>query len=123
MSLLTGSRPLDDDDLLRYIDHQYDHEGMRLGGVHLRTCEDCAARHEALRQKAAAVRAALELIPGQVPDPNRRAIALAALDRARFRASATGPLGLGWMKVAASVVLLIGLGLSTEPGRAFVAQG
>ena len=42
MTLLTGSRHLGDDDLLRYIDHALDHEGMRLGGVHLRTCAECA---------------------------------------------------------------------------------
>src|SRR4051794_39720226 len=105
MNTLTGSSHLDDEDLLRYIDHQYDHEGMRLGGVHLRTCAECAERHDALKQKAAVVSEALELIPGTVPDPNRRAVALAALDRARFRASPSGPLGLGWMKVAAAVVL------------------
>jgi hypothetical protein len=122
MTLSIGSRHLGDDDLLRYIDHELDHEGMRLTGVHLRTCGDCEARLEALRQKSAVAREWLSLLPAE-PDPSRRAAAQSAMERARFRRGASGPIGSGWMKAAAAVVLMVGTGLATEPGRAFVAQG
>jgi hypothetical protein len=122
MSLLTGSRHLGDDDLIRYIDHALDHEGMRLGGVHLRTCAECTARMEGLRRSSDAVHEWLSLIPAD-PDPARRAAAQSAMERARFRRGATGPIGSAWMKAAAAIVLLVGLGMATEPGRAFVANG
>jgi hypothetical protein len=122
MSLLTGSRHLGDEDLLRYIDHELDHEGMRLGGVHLRTCAECTARLEAMRHASATVHDWLALIPAE-PDPSRRAAAQAAMERTRFSRGASGPLGTGWMKIAAAFVLMVGTGLATEPGRAFVAEG
>jgi hypothetical protein len=122
MSVLTGSRHLSDEDLLRYMDHQLDHEGTRLMGAHLRTCDDCSVRLEGWKHKAAAVHAALGALPEQAPEPNRRAVALAALDRTRVRA-ATRPAGLGWLKAAAAVLLALGLGLVSEPGRALVAEG
>jgi hypothetical protein len=122
MSLLTGSRHLGDDDLIRYIDHALDHEGMRLGGVHLRTCAECTARMEGLRRSSDAVHGWLALIPGE-PDPARRDAARAALEQARFRRRAAGPVGSAWMRAAAAIVLLVGLGMATEPGRAFVANG
>jgi hypothetical protein len=74
MSVLTGSRHLGDEDLVRYMDRQLDHEGTRLMGAHLRTCAECAERLEGWQHKAAAV-------------------------------------------------LVVGIGLATEPGRAFVAEG
>lgn len=122
MSLLTGSRHLGDDDLLRYIDHELDHEGMRLSGAHLRTCDDCTARLEALRQASTLAHDWLALVPAE-PDASRRAAAQAAMERTRFRRGASGPMGTGWMKAAAAFVLMVGTGLATEPGRAFVAQG
>src|SRR3954454_7677248 len=122
MNLVTGSRHLGDDDLIRYMDHALDHEGMRLGGVHLRTCAECTARMEGLRQQSAAVHEWLSLIPAH-PDPARRAAAQSAVERARFRRGASGPIGSAWMKAAAAVVLLVGLGMGTEPGRAFGGNG
>jgi len=122
MTLTTGSRHLGDDDLLRYIDHELDHEGMRLAGVHLRTCGECTTRLEGLRQKSAVAREWLSLLPAE-PDPSRRAAAQSAMERARFRRGASGPIGSGWMKAAAVAVLMVASGLATEPGRAIVAQG
>ena len=123
MSLLTGSRHLGDDDLLRYIDHALDHEGMRLGGAHLRTCAECSARADELRRRSSLAAGWLSALDLGAPDPSRRAAAQAALERARFRRPSTGPMGTPWMRAAAAVVLLVGGGLATEPGRAFVAQG
>lgn len=121
MSLLTGSRHLGDDDLIRYIDHQLDHDGMRLAGAHLRTCPECAARQEALHQSSAQAAGWLSQLEVAEPDPSRRAAAQAAMERARFRR--VTPPGLAWMKAAAAIVLMVGVGMATEPGRAFVAQG
>ena len=123
MTLLTGSRHLGDDDLLRYIDHQLDHEGMRLSGVHLRTCAECAARLDGLKRTSAMAAEWLSLLADPAPDPARRAAAQSAMERARFRRSYGGPLGPAWMKAAAAIVLMVGVGMGTEPGRAIVAQG
>ncbi|HEV7587356.1 MAG TPA: hypothetical protein VGO40_04425 [Longimicrobium sp.] len=123
MTLSTGSRHLGDDDLIGYMDHQLDREAMRLGGVHLRTCAECAARLEGLRQKSAAAAEWLSLLGAGAPDPARRAAAQAAMERARFRRPFATPLGPAWMKAAAAIVLMVGVGLATEPGRALVADG
>ncbi|MFL5386643.1 MAG: anti-sigma factor family protein [Longimicrobiaceae bacterium] len=123
MSLLTGSRHLGDDDLLRYIDHALDHEGMRLGGVHLRTCAECAARAADLRRSSAQAAEWFSVLDLGAPDPDRRAAAQSAMERARFRRPSGAPMGTPWMKAAAAVVLMVGGGLATEPGRAIIAQG
>lgn len=123
MSLLTGPRHLGDDDLIRYIDHALDHEGMRLGGAHLRTCAQCAARADDLRRRSSLAAGWLSSLDLGEPNPSRRAAVLSAMERARFRRSSSGPMGMAWMKAAAAIVLMLGVGLATEPGRAFVAQG
>ncbi len=122
MNGLAGSRHLGDDDLIRYMDHQLDHEGQRLMGAHLRTCDGCTSRLDGYRQKAALAREWLDLLPAEMPDPGKRAVALAAVDRARFRRRSTGPLGAAWIKAAAAVVLLVSVGLATEPIRGMVAR-
>lgn len=122
MSVLAGSRHLGDDDLIRYMDHQLDREGQRLMGAHLRTCADCTGRLEGFRQKSALAKEWLSLLPAEMPDPNKRAVALAGLDRARFRRRSV-PMASAWVKAAAAVVLLVSVGMATEPMRAFVARG
>ncbi|HEX9939097.1 MAG TPA: hypothetical protein VGB15_18285 [Longimicrobium sp.] len=122
MNVLSGSRHLGDDDLIRYMDHQLDREGQRLMGAHLRTCAACTARLVAFEKKAGLAREWLSLLPAEMPDPGKRAVALAALDRARFRRRPV-PVVSAWMKAAAAVVLLVSVGLATEPMRAFVARG
>jgi hypothetical protein len=64
----------------------------------------------------------LDLLPAEMPDPGKRAVALAALDRARFRRRSV-PLASAWMKAAAAIVLLVSMGMATEPMREFVARG
>ncbi|HYH79414.1 MAG TPA: hypothetical protein VEX86_06445 [Longimicrobium sp.] len=123
MTVLAGSRHLGDDDLIRYMDHQLDREGQRLMGAHLRTCAGCTARLDELRRTSALASEWLSLLPAEMPDPGKRAVALAAVDRARFRRRGTGVLGSAWLKAAASVVLLVSVGMATEPMRAFVARG
>jgi hypothetical protein len=123
MTLLTGSRHLGDDDLLRYMDHQLDREGMRLTGVHLRTCAECAGRLDGMRQKSEMAASWLSQLEVAAPDPARRAAAQAAMESARFRRPSAVPVSPAWMKAAAAVVLMVGVGMATEPGRAFMAQG
>ncbi|HET7233447.1 MAG TPA: hypothetical protein VFJ16_25780, partial [Longimicrobium sp.] len=122
MSVLAGSRHLGDDDLIRYMDHQLDREGQRMMGAHLRTCAACTSRLEGFQQKSTLAKEWLSLLPAEMPDPNKRAVALAALDRARFRRRSV-PLAGAWMKAAAAVVLLVSVGMATEPMREFVARG
>ncbi|HET7461386.1 MAG TPA: hypothetical protein VFJ82_09050, partial [Longimicrobium sp.] len=122
MSVLAGSRHLGDDDLIRYMDHQLDREGQRMMGAHLRTCAACTDRLEGFRQKSALAKEWLSLLPAEMPDPNKRAVALAALDRTRFRRRSV-PMATAWMKAAAAVILLVSVGMATEPMRAFVARG
>jgi hypothetical protein len=123
MKVLSGSRHLGDDDLIRYMDHQLDREGHRLMGVHLRTCPSCAARLQAVRQRAERASEWLALLPAEMPDPGKRAMALTALERARFRRRPAGVMGSPWLKAAAAIVLLVSVGMATEPVRAFVARG
>ena len=122
MTLLTGSRHFGDEDLIRYMDHQLDREAMRLAGAHLRNCAACQARLEALQQTSARVSEFLASLD-ETPDAGRRAAAQGAMERARFRRSASGPMGLTWMRAAAVIVLFIGGVLATEQGRAWVARG
>jgi len=123
MTVLERSRHLGDDDLIRYMDHQLDREGQRVMGAHLRTCASCNARLDAFHQKSALAREWLGLLPAEMPDPGKRAVALAAVDRARFRRRGTGVMATAWVKAAAAVVLLVSVGLATEPMRGFVARG
>jgi anti-sigma factor RsiW len=123
MNVLAGSRHLGDDDLIRYMDHQLDREGQRLMGAHLRTCAACTTRLDGFQQKAALAREWLDLLPAEMPDPGKRAVALAAVDRARFRRRGTGVMATAWVKAAAAVVLLVSVGLATEPMRGIVARG
>jgi anti-sigma factor RsiW len=89
--------------------------------VHLRTCAGCAARYAELRKRSATVGRWLDDLGVELPDPNKRAVALAAVERARFRSSATGPLGSGWMRAAAVFLLMTGFAFGTGTGRAWVA--
>jgi anti-sigma factor RsiW len=124
MSLFTGSRHPGDEDLIRYMDHQLDRDAQRFMGAHLRTCAECTARLEGFQQKSALVKEWLTLLPATLPDDGKRAMALAAVDRARFRRRrAAALLGSAPMRIAAAVVLMLAFGLGTEPGRAFVAGG
>ena len=122
MTLLAGSRHPGDEDLIRYMDHQLDREAHRLMGVHLRTCAECAARLDGWEKKSALATDWLGLLPEDMPDDGKRAVALAAVDRARFRRRVV-PFSGPQMRAAAAVVLMLGVGLGTEPGRAFVAGG
>lgn len=119
---LTLSRHLGDDDLVRYMDRQLDREGTRRMRAHLAGCAECAARLDSLQAVSARVSARIAELPAEVPDPAQRAMALAALDRARFRRRPAAALGRrALLRAAAVAAILLPLALiGTETGRAWV---
>ncbi len=123
MSLKLGSRHLDDADLVRYMDHQLDRDGLRKARSHLGVCPECTARLEEMERESALVSSLIADIPVEMPDPGRRAVALAALERTRVRRSATGPIRAGVMLRAAAIVLVAFTAImATRPGRAWMAD-
>jgi hypothetical protein len=125
MSAMTGARTPHpgDADLLRWIDRQLDLEGSRRLRAHLSTCGDCTGRLDALRDRSRQVSAWIAEIPVQLPDASRRAVALAALERARTRRRMRVPgLGSAVLRIAAMVVLLLGATMSTGTGRSWLGD-
>jgi hypothetical protein len=124
MSLVIGPRThLGETDLLRYLDRQLDREALRHARHHLAQCPACAAELATLERRSATVRALIGELPVQLPDAGKRAVALAAMDRARLRSSATGPLSGTMLLRAAAVFMLALLGaISTQSGRAWVSD-
>jgi hypothetical protein len=126
MSLLSGVRPphVGDDDLLRLIDRQLDLEGSRRVRHHLQACPACEERLRVLRHESDTVSAWITEIPVALPDDGKRALALAAVERARFRRRplAAAFAGGALLKVAASVAVLLAVALGTTPGRSWVGD-
>ncbi|HEX8358551.1 MAG TPA: hypothetical protein VF613_00420 [Longimicrobium sp.] len=124
MTFRIGPRThLGETDLLRYLDHQLDREAHRRARIHLGQCADCSAQLAELERRSATVRAMIGELPVELPDPGKRALALAAMDRTRVRRSATGPLSAGMVLRAAVIATLALLAtLSTQSGRAWVSD-
>lgn len=124
MSLKIGPRThLGETDLLRYLDRQLDREALRRARLHLARCPGCMLQLAELERRSASVRALLGELPVELPDPSRRAVVLAAMDRARFRGSASGPLNGGLVLRAAAVATLALMGaMTTQSGRAWVSD-
>lgn len=122
MTLTLGSRPrhLDDGDLVRYMDRQLDRAGNRRVELHLYACAECAARLEGLQARSRDVTAWLGDLDAPVPDDDKRALAMAAVERARFRARSHGWAGRPALSAAAMVALLLTVAFGTPPGRAWV---
>lgn len=125
MTMRVGSPAhLGEADLIRYMDHQMDREGLRRARSHLAVCASCGERLAELRQRSDSVSAWIADLPVEVPDPGKRALALATLERTRVRRSATGPLdGRLMLRAAAIAAVAIGGLLATRPGRATLADG
>jgi hypothetical protein len=124
MTFKIGPRThLGETDLLRYLDRQLDREALRRARLHLGQCTACSTRLAELQRRSESVRAAIGVLPVQLPDPGKRALALAAMDRTRVRRSATGPLSAGMVLRAAVIATLALLAtLSTQTGRAWVSD-
>lgn len=123
MNLTLGSRPqhLEDGDLVRYMDRQLDRAGNRRVELHLTACAPCAARAEAMQARSQQVSAWLGDLDVPAPDDEKRALAMAAVERARFRARSHAWGGRPALAAAAMVALMLTMAFGTAPGRAWVS--
>jgi len=121
MTFTLGSRPhhLGDADLVRYLDRQLDRGGTRRTELHLFACAQCAARLEALQAQGHTVSAWLGELDVPVSD-EQRALAMAAVQRARFRARPLAAVRAPLAAVA-MVALMLTVAFGTPPGRAWVS--
>lgn len=122
MNLTAGSRPrhLEDGDLIAYMDHAMDRARLRWAAGHLEGCAECAARLSSMQSRASAVTSWLGGLDEPVAD-ERRALAMAAVERARFRSRAQQGWGSrGMLAAAAMVAMLLTVAFGTPPGRAWV---
>lgn len=123
MNLKTGPRShFGEADLVRYMDRQLDREALRRARIHLDQCPACAERLADMRRRSDTVREMIALLPVELPDAGKRAVALAALERTRTRRSASGPLGSGFLRAAAIIAVILAAGLATQPGRALMTD-
>jgi len=123
MNLTIGSRPqhLEDGDLVAYMDHQMDRSRQRWAAGHLEGCAECAARLQGMQSRAGTVSAWLGALDTPAAD-ERKALAMAAVERARFRSRASG----AWasrptLAAAAMVALMLTVSFGTLPGRAWMS--
>jgi len=124
MSLRIGPRiHMGETDLLRYLDRQLDREGLRRARLHLAGCPACMRRLGEMESHSGAVRAAIATLPVDTPDAGKRSLALAAMDRARFRRPAVGTrVGSGVLRIAAVGMLALLGATTTQNGRAWVSD-
>lgn len=123
MSLTIGSRPqhLEDGDLVAYMDHQMDRSRLRWAASHLEVCGECSARLQGMQTRAGAVSSWLGALDQPAGD-ERKALAMAAVERARFRSRGAGVWGdRRMLAAAATVALLLTVSFGTLPGRALMS--
>jgi hypothetical protein len=120
MSLTLGSRPqhLDDADLVRYLDRQLDRAGNRRTELHLSACAECSARLKAMDARSSQVSAWLGGLDAPASD-EQKALAMAAVQRARFRARPFAAVSRP-LAAAAMIALMLTVTFGTPPGRAWV---
>jgi hypothetical protein len=123
MTLTLGSRPqhLEDGDLVRYMDRQLDRAGNRRAELHLTACAECAARLDNMQGRSKSVSAWLGDLDVPTPDDEKRALAMAAVERARFRARSHAWGGRPALAAAAMVAMMLTVAFGTPPGRAWVS--
>lgn len=124
MNLTIGSRPqhLEDGDLVAYMDRQMDRSRHRWASGHLDGCAECAARLQGMQSRAGALSSWLGALDEPASD-ERKALAMAAVERARFRSRASGAWGDRRMLAAAAMVaLLLTVSFGTLPGRAWMGD-
>jgi hypothetical protein len=124
MNLIAGSRPqhLEDGDLVAYMDHQMERARSRWAASHLEGCAECTARMVAMQACAGALPAWLEAVDEPLAD-ERRALGMAAVERARFRSRARHGWGSrGSLAAAAMIAMLLTVAFGTPPGRAWMGS-
>jgi hypothetical protein len=124
MTLTLGSRPqhLEDGDLVRYMDRQMDRAGVRHAELHLTVCAECQARLHDMQSRASLVSGWLGALDAAPVADERRALAMAAVERARFRARSHAWGGRPALAAAAMVALMLTVAFGTLPGRAWVGS-
>jgi hypothetical protein len=103
------------------MDRQLDRAGNRRVELHLTACAECAARAEAMQARSRQVSAWLGDLDVPAPDDEKRALAMAAVERARFRARSHAWGGRPALAAAAMVALMLTMAFGTAPGRAWVS--
>jgi hypothetical protein len=104
------------------MDHQMDRARSRWAAGHLEGCAECAVRLSAMQTRASAVSAWLDGVDEPASD-ERRALAMAAVERARFRSRASHGWGSRPMLAAAAMVaMMLTVAFGTPPGRAWVGS-
>lgn len=124
MTSQAGSPPrhLEDGDLIGYMDGALELAAHRRAEGHLTYCGDCRQRMDALRAGFGAASKWLAVLD-PAPDDARRALAMAAVERARFRRRAPAAWNRsGMLAAAASVALLLTVAFGTPNGRAWVGD-
>lgn len=123
MNLTIGSRPqhLEDGDLVAYMDHQMDRSRLRWASVHLEACAECAARLRGMQSHAGSVASWLGALDTPASD-ERKALAMAAVERARFRRRPSTVWSRGTLAAAAMIALMLTVSFGTVPGRALMGN-
>ncbi len=121
MNLTVGSRPqhLEDGDLVAYMDHQMDRSRLRWASGHLDGCAECAARLQGMQSRAGALSSWLGALDEPASD-ERKALAMAAVERARFRRRPAAVWSRGTLAAAAMIALMLTVSFGTVPGRAWM---
>jgi hypothetical protein len=125
MNLAHTGDPVPDGVLIRWIDGELDAPDRDRLEQHLAECEHCAGRSEALRRRGARLSSLLAATAPAVPPwvPPHAEAAVFPLDAARQRRTRSPAQSrVPWMRIAAGVLLLLGLGLGASPMRAWVAH-
>jgi anti-sigma factor RsiW len=122
MSFALGSRSrhLEDADLVRYMDRQLERGARRRIELHLFACAECAGRLQAMEARSHGLSALLGALDAPAPTDDQRALAMAAVQRARFRARPLAAVRTP-LAAAAMVALLLTAAFGTPPGRAWVS--
>jgi hypothetical protein len=121
IEIQTAGPHAEDAELVRLLDGEGEAEERERTLAHTAICGLCAERMEMIRHRGARLS---ELLAGweadaiEVPEPP---LPLSDIERARRRVARPAPLP-GWMRLAAGIVLLLGVGMAVSPLRAWVIE-
>ncbi len=123
IEIRTAGPHAEDAELVRLLDGEGGEEERERTLAHMAVCTSCTERLEMIRHRGARLS---ELLAGweadaiEVPEPP---VPLSDIERARARGRSPAPALLPvWMRVAAGIVLLLGVGLTVSPLRAWVIE-
>lgn len=117
---------LSDGELVRLLDGECDPAERERAEAHTASCEPCAARLARLRQRTTRLAQMLERADFPVPhapapaDAGEEAPGVIPLRRRP--GPAASPAGRPWLRVAAVILVALGIGVAASPARAWIAQ-